>query len=93
MLCTVLFVSGSQGRSAPVSTLTAYAWFRTTSPVPSGEPEGRTDVNSPPTYAVDPTTTIVSTRPFVCHEAPTGPSPAARKPPLLRQRSGWQAPQ
>src|SRR6478735_10065577 len=72
MVCTTLFVFGFQGRRAPVSTLIAAAWLRTTSPVPAASPEGRTDVKSPPRYAVEPLTTTVSTRPFVCHDAPTG---------------------
>jgi hypothetical protein len=39
--------------------------LRVTSPVPAGAPEGRTDVNLPPMYAMLPLTVIVVTRPFV----------------------------
>ena len=77
IVCTVLFAFGSHGRSAPVARLIAAAWLRATSPVPAGSPEGRTEVNSPPRYAVVPLTTTVSTRPFVCHDAPTGIDPGA----------------
>ena len=76
MVWTVLLAFGFQGRSAPVSTLIAAAWLRATSPVPAASPDGRTDVKSPPRYAVDPLMTMVSTRPLVCHEASTGFDPA-----------------
>src|SRR6185437_4857133 len=56
---------GFHGSSAPVLILKAAAWLRVTSPVPAGSPAGRTDVNWPPMYTVDPDTTISFTLPFV----------------------------
>ena len=51
---------------APVEALKAAMRFRATSPLPAGEPGGRTDVNSPPTYTTPFAAAIPRTVPLVC---------------------------
>ena len=54
---------------APVLALKAARKVRATSPVPSGSPGGRTEVNWPPAYTTPPEEASAHTVLLVCHAA------------------------